>query len=128
MREIVHSLDKASLKSWKKSRQSLMPAYDEKTLPEKTCGPAGVLVSSAAGVRSERQTNVGLSSLTILAATAGAQVTSERLSNAGQEPQNWLMYSGDYAGGRFLRCRKLKLEMRKAGAEVGLSNHGWRKI
>jgi len=35
MREKVHSLDKASLKSWKKSRQSLMPVYDEKALPEK---------------------------------------------------------------------------------------------
>src|SRR6266481_3093066 len=35
MREKVHSLDKSSLKSWKKSRQSLMPAYDEKALSER---------------------------------------------------------------------------------------------
>jgi cytochrome c oxidase cbb3-type subunit III len=35
MREKVHSLDKASLKSLQKSRESLMPAYDEKVLPEK---------------------------------------------------------------------------------------------
>jgi len=35
MREKVHSLDKASLKSLRKSRESLMPAYDEKGLPEK---------------------------------------------------------------------------------------------
>jgi len=34
-REQVHSFDKSSLKSWGKSRQSLMPAYDGKTLPEK---------------------------------------------------------------------------------------------
>ncbi|SRR5579884_70890 len=34
-REQLHSLDKASLKSFRKSRESLMPAYDEKTLPEK---------------------------------------------------------------------------------------------
>jgi putative heme-binding domain-containing protein len=33
-REQVHSLDKASLKSWQKSRESLMPPYDEKLLPE----------------------------------------------------------------------------------------------
>jgi len=33
-REQVHSFDKASLKSWNKSRQSLMPVYDEKALPE----------------------------------------------------------------------------------------------
>jgi putative heme-binding domain-containing protein len=34
-REQVRSLDKTSLKSWQKSRESLMPVYDEKTLPEK---------------------------------------------------------------------------------------------
>src|SRR6266850_2578194 len=32
---------------------------------------------------------------------ASAQVTSERLLNASKEPQNWLMYSGNYAGHRF---------------------------
>lgn len=30
-----------------------------------------------------------------------AQVTAERLLNASREPQNWLMYSGDYAGHRY---------------------------
>jgi cytochrome c oxidase cbb3-type subunit III len=34
-REQVHSFDKAALRSWKKSRESLMPVYDEKMLPEK---------------------------------------------------------------------------------------------
>ena len=34
-RENVRSFDKASLKSWKKSRESLMPAYGEKELPDK---------------------------------------------------------------------------------------------
>jgi cytochrome c oxidase cbb3-type subunit 3 len=34
-REQVHSLDKASLKSFEKSRESLMPVYDEKMLPER---------------------------------------------------------------------------------------------
>jgi len=34
-REKVHLFDKASLKSWQKSRESLMPAYDEKVLPDK---------------------------------------------------------------------------------------------
>jgi alcohol dehydrogenase (cytochrome c) len=39
----------------------------------------------------------------LFAATAfsHAQVTSDRLANAAHEPQNWLMYSGDYAGRRF---------------------------
>lgn len=32
---------------------------------------------------------------------AFAQVTPERLLNSSKEPQNWLMYSGDYAGRRF---------------------------
>ena len=30
-----------------------------------------------------------------------AQVTSDRLLNSAKEPQNWLTYSGDYAGRRF---------------------------
>jgi len=30
-----------------------------------------------------------------------AQVTSQRLLESAKEPQNWLMYSGDYAGHRF---------------------------
>src|SRR5712672_1111636 len=52
---------------------------------------------------------VGLSLLTIFAAAAGAQVTSHRLLNTGQEPQNWLMYSGDYAGGRFSSLQEIKI-------------------
>jgi len=49
MRETVHSLDKASLKSWKKSRQSLMPAYDEKTLPEKDLQDLLAFLAAAGG-------------------------------------------------------------------------------
>jgi cytochrome c oxidase cbb3-type subunit 3 len=49
-RERVHSLDKASLKSLRKSRDSLMPAYDEKVLPEKDLQDLlAFLVSGAAG-------------------------------------------------------------------------------
>ena len=49
-REQVHSFDKASLKSWNKSRQSLMPVYDEKALPEKDLQDLlAFLVASAAG-------------------------------------------------------------------------------
>jgi alcohol dehydrogenase (cytochrome c) len=39
--------------------------------------------------------------LSLLAPQASAQVTSERLLNSSKEPQNWLMYSGDYAGHRY---------------------------
>ena len=35
------------------------------------------------------------------ASEAYAQVTPERLLNSAKEPQNWLMYSGDYTGHRF---------------------------
>jgi len=49
-REKVHSLDKASLKSLRKSRESLMPAYDEKALPEQDLRDLlAFLVSGAAG-------------------------------------------------------------------------------
>ena len=49
-RERVHSLDKASLKSLRKSRESLMPAYDEKGLPEKDLQDLlAFLVNGAAG-------------------------------------------------------------------------------
>lgn len=36
-----------------------------------------------------------------LAFAASAQVTPQRLLDSAKEPQNWLMYSGDYAGRRF---------------------------
>ena len=36
-----------------------------------------------------------------LASVASAQVTPRRLLDSAKEPQNWLMYSGDYAGHRF---------------------------
>jgi alcohol dehydrogenase (cytochrome c) len=45
----------------------------------------------------------------VMAAPAAAQVTSERLVNAGQEPQNWMMYSGDYAGRRFSMLQEIKI-------------------
>jgi alcohol dehydrogenase (cytochrome c) len=35
------------------------------------------------------------------ALSVNAQVTSQRLLESAKEPQNWLMYSGDYAGHRF---------------------------
>ena len=41
---------------------------------------------------------------------AMAQVTPERLLNAAREPQNWLMYSGDYAGRRFSSLQEIKVE------------------
>ena len=37
----------------------------------------------------------------LFAPNACGQVTFERLRNSAKEPQNWLTYSGDYAGDRF---------------------------
>ncbi len=37
----------------------------------------------------------------VLCGSARAQVTAQRLLDSAKEPQNWLTYSGDYAGHRF---------------------------
>ena len=37
----------------------------------------------------------------LAASTAKSQVTPQRLLDSAKEPQNWLMYSGDYSGHRF---------------------------
>src|SRR5580704_17906420 len=42
-----------------------------------------------------------LGAVTVCAGTARSQVTPQRLLDSAKEPQNWLMYSGDYAGHRY---------------------------
>src|ERR1041385_8558936 len=37
-----------------------------------------------------------------------AQVTPQRLLDSAKEPQNWLMYSGDYAGRRYSQLEEIK--------------------
>jgi len=44
----------------------------------------------------------------LLVPSSFAQVTGERLLNADKEPQNWLMYSGDYEGRRFSTLDEIK--------------------
>jgi alcohol dehydrogenase (cytochrome c) len=46
-------------------------------------------------------TAVAIAAFILLPAQSSAQVTAERLLNSSKEPQNWLMYSGDYAGHRY---------------------------
>src|SRR5262245_37515406 len=51
-----------------------------------------------------------LSVLALLALSAGtvcAQVTSKRLAQTDREPENWLTYSGDYAGKRYSRLKQI---------------------
>ena len=49
----------------------------------------------------------GLGAATILlgfclaGVSVSGQVTPQRLLESAKEPQNWLMYSGDYAGRRY---------------------------
>ena len=39
-----------------------------------------------------------------------AQVTFARLLNSAKEPQNWLTYSGDYAGHRFSKLDQVNTQ------------------
>lgn len=48
-REVLHSWEKSSLKSYEKTRQSLMPAYDEKALPEKDLQDLLAFLAAATG-------------------------------------------------------------------------------
>src|SRR5216110_2791558 len=49
-----------------------------------------------------RVKHCALALIVVIAAPGSyGQVTFERLVNAAKEPQNWLTYSGDYAGRRF---------------------------
>ncbi len=62
---------------------------------------------------SRRRRGFGMTTLRVIAAMfagafsmglglpASAQVTSQRLHDSAKEPQNWLMYSGDYTGHRY---------------------------
>src|SRR5580700_10568249 len=58
-------------------------------------------------MRTTRMNKVWYASLVFLAlsmlsaSTADSQVTPQRLLDSAKEPQNWLMYSGDYSGHRF---------------------------
>jgi alcohol dehydrogenase (cytochrome c) len=61
---------------------------------------AGFLARGALRIYGARMATV-LFALAGMTAGAEAQVTADRLLNAGREPQNWLMYSGDYTGRRF---------------------------
>ena len=45
--------------------------------------------------------------LAVVSVGVGAQVTPDRLLRAGNEPQNWLTYSGDYTGQRHSRLTQI---------------------
>ena len=47
--------------------------------------------------------------LALCASMANGQVAAERLLNSAKEPQNWLMYSGDYAGHRYSTLEQINV-------------------
>ena len=55
-----------------------------------------------------------LCALSLCGTNACAQVTAKRLLESGKEPQNWLMYSGDYAGRRYSTLEQINIETAKA--------------
>ena len=67
---------------------------------KKKCRPAP-LEMTVLSMAKVRGVVAFVAALSLLALQASAQVTAERLLNSSKEPQNWLMYSGDYAGRRF---------------------------
>jgi len=111
MRERVHSLDKSSLKSWKKSRQSLMPVYDEKALPEKDLQDLlHFWCVALREVQSERQTDFRLGFAHCHCNRSCCAGHAAKTAECRQEPQNWADVFGDYAGRRFSSLRTIKLE------------------
>ena len=60
-------------------------------------------------LRSLRRAALTCMACGLLAASALAQVTFERLLNSAKEPQNWMTYSGDYSGKRFSALDQINL-------------------
>ena len=58
-------------------------------------------LNEGTGVKQMLCISIALLALFFSTVTARAQVTFTRLLNSSKEPQNWLTYSGDYAGRRF---------------------------
>ena len=87
----LHLLDKRKLASMHIENRSLMPAdYAARLSP-----------SEIADVVAYLQTLQGRDLRKTMAQPITGGVTSDRLRNARREPQNWLMYWGDYQGTHF---------------------------
>src|SRR2546430_17267001 len=82
--------------------QSMNGAIEERFLDS-----AGRPFAGAKGKKKRRPAVVMRLAFLVSAISVGfaldvsAQVTSQRLLDSAKEPQNWLMYSGDYAGHRY---------------------------
>src|SRR4029077_16596355 len=108
-------------------RKSMSGAIEERFIAcEKTACDAeefldyaGRPFAGAKGKKKRRPAPLGMTVVTVtlfvllaVAACAvpsvNAQVTAQRLLDSAKEPQNWLMYSGDYAGRRFRQRGEVK--------------------
>jgi len=92
-----------STQPWKSGASAPRLAHFRRTgfSPSQTCNAAleGPLFHGAVQV-AVRFLAIWLTAA-LFAGWAHAQVTFERLLNSAKEPQNWMTYSGDYAGRRF---------------------------
>jgi alcohol dehydrogenase (cytochrome c) len=81
-------------------RESMNRAIEGRAIAQTSRDGAEFLASlgMTAGIGA---TFVFLAIATWAAPSGRAQVTPQRLLDSAKEPQNWLMYSGDYAGRRF---------------------------
>src|SRR5882672_315087 len=78
-------------------RELMNGAIEERFFP-KSPAPSGASLGIMAVMRVAL---LAFASSVSFAPGASAQVTPQRLLDAAKEPQNWLMYSGDYAGRRY---------------------------
>jgi PQQ-dependent dehydrogenase (methanol/ethanol family) len=88
-REELHLLLKSELKSVTHEHKSLMPAYSREMLRDSDLND---LVAYLVGLRGEGSPGVR--------PRASHGLTYERIVEAAHEPDNWLTYSGRYAGWR----------------------------
>ena len=97
-REAMHLLQKEDLKEVTYPRTSMMPEYPESMLD---AAKLRNLVAFLAGLR-------GTGDRTVAAGgTDEGQIPYARLQAASREPENWLTYSGGYAGQRYSLLKQI---------------------
>jgi len=93
-------------KEWKAARfkQHDRYCFGRRSLSNEACDRFTVLLTLSA----------------LLCCSSRAQVTPQRLLDSAKEPQNWLTYSGDYAGHRFSALDQIIRRMRMRWCLSGL--------
>jgi glucose dehydrogenase len=99
--ERLVSLVKDVLRDYVVIRESSMPSYKDKLSPQEVADVVAYLLTLKELMTMLRPFARSLFLVALLAAPAGAQVSSARLLGAAEEPQNWLTYSGTYLSQRY---------------------------